>query len=88
MTVQDIARFFPTPEDADVAFALFDKDMNGDATRDEVEIACMYVLGAPSTRMSADYDPLTPIGSATASSCPSSTPCATWTVLLAASITS
>ncbi|KZT70940.1 hypothetical protein DAEQUDRAFT_666983 [Daedalea quercina L-15889] len=41
LTVHDIARFFPTPEDADAAFALFDKDMNGDATRDEIEIACM-----------------------------------------------
>ncbi|KAH9832221.1 Mechanosensitive ion channel-domain-containing protein [Rhodofomes roseus] len=41
LVVSDIARFFPTPEDADAAFALFDKDMNGDATRDEVEIACM-----------------------------------------------
>ena len=88
MTVQDIARFFPTPEDADVAFALFDKDMNGDATRDEVEIACMYVLGASSTHMYTDHDLPAPIGSAIASSCPSSTPCATWTVLLAASTTS
>lgn len=43
MTIQDIARFFPTPEDTDAAFALLDKDMNGDATRDEVEIACMFV---------------------------------------------
>ncbi|EMD37930.1 hypothetical protein CERSUDRAFT_49967 [Gelatoporia subvermispora B] len=41
LLVDDIARFFPTPDDADAAFALFDKDMNGDATRDEVELACM-----------------------------------------------
>ncbi|EPQ57543.1 hypothetical protein GLOTRDRAFT_74415 [Gloeophyllum trabeum ATCC 11539] len=41
LEVQDIARFFPTPEDADAAFALFDKDGNGDASRDEVELACM-----------------------------------------------
>ncbi|CCM01460.1 uncharacterized protein FIBRA_03513 [Fibroporia radiculosa] len=41
LMVNDIMPFFPTPEDADAAFALFDKDMNGDATRDEVEIACM-----------------------------------------------
>ena len=54
MTVQDIARFFPTPEDADAAFALFDKDMNGDATRDEVEIACMYVLRISPATVSTD----------------------------------
>lgn len=54
MTVQDIARFFPTPEDADAAFALFDKDMNGDATRDEVEIACMYVLPASPVAINTD----------------------------------
>lgn len=41
--------FFPTPEDAEAAFVLFDKDMNGDVTRDEIEIACMCVPGAPST---------------------------------------
>lgn len=41
LTLQDIARFFATLEDADVAFALFDKDMNGDATRDEIEMACL-----------------------------------------------
>jgi Ca2+-binding EF-hand superfamily protein len=36
----DIAKFFATKEDADAAFALFDKDENGDATRDEVEMVC------------------------------------------------
>ena len=41
--MEDIARFFPTPDDADEAFAIFDKDSNGDATRDEVEMACLYV---------------------------------------------
>ncbi|KAF5393511.1 hypothetical protein D9757_000597 [Collybiopsis confluens] len=41
LLVQDIARFFSTPEEADAVFALFDKDSNGDATREEVEIACM-----------------------------------------------
>ncbi|KAH8107938.1 hypothetical protein BXZ70DRAFT_884347 [Cristinia sonorae] len=39
--VEDIARFFPTPDDADAAFAIFDKDSNGDANRDEIEMACM-----------------------------------------------
>ncbi|KII92920.1 hypothetical protein PLICRDRAFT_103857 [Plicaturopsis crispa FD-325 SS-3] len=39
--VSDIARFFPDRDAADAAFALFDKDSNGDASRDEVEMACM-----------------------------------------------
>ncbi|KAJ3556902.1 hypothetical protein NM688_g1764 [Phlebia brevispora] len=41
LVVEDIARFFPTMEDADTAFAIFDQDSNGDATRDEIEIACL-----------------------------------------------
>ncbi|KAJ3480227.1 hypothetical protein NLI96_g8499 [Meripilus lineatus] len=41
LIVEDMARFFPTPDDADEAFAIFDKDSNGDATRDEVEMACL-----------------------------------------------
>ncbi|KAI0785645.1 Mechanosensitive ion channel-domain-containing protein [Abortiporus biennis] len=41
LIVEDIARFFPTPDDADAAFAIFDKDSNGDASRDEIEMACM-----------------------------------------------
>jgi hypothetical protein len=40
MLVQDIARFFPSMEEAEKAFALFDKDSNGDATRDEMEMVC------------------------------------------------
>ncbi|KAL1942695.1 hypothetical protein VTO73DRAFT_4935 [Trametes versicolor] len=43
LRVEDIERFFPTRDDADAAFAIFDKDMNGDAKRDEVEMACMEV---------------------------------------------
>ncbi|KAK0461093.1 Mechanosensitive ion channel-domain-containing protein [Desarmillaria tabescens] len=39
--VEDIAQFFPTPDEADQVFALFDKDSNGDASRDEVEMACL-----------------------------------------------
>ena len=46
MYVEDIARFFPTPDDADAAFVIFDKDMNGDINRDEIEMACMYVSRA------------------------------------------
>ena len=37
---EDISKFFATQEDADEAFSLFDKDGNGDATRDEVEMVC------------------------------------------------
>ncbi|CAL1707549.1 unnamed protein product [Somion occarium] len=43
LIVEDIARFFPTPDDTDAAFAIFDKDSNGDITRDEIEMSCMYV---------------------------------------------
>lgn len=39
--VEDIARFFPNGDDADNVFGLFDKDSNGDASRDEVEMACL-----------------------------------------------
>ena len=40
MHVEDIARFFATPDEADAAFAVFDKDLNGDVNRDEIEMAC------------------------------------------------
>ncbi|KAI0371035.1 hypothetical protein BV20DRAFT_942709 [Pilatotrama ljubarskyi] len=39
--VEDIERFFRSKEEADAAFAIFDKDMNGDVNRDEIEMACM-----------------------------------------------
>ncbi|KAF8504238.1 Mechanosensitive ion channel-domain-containing protein, partial [Hysterangium stoloniferum] len=38
----DIEKFFNSREEADDAFTFFDKDRNGDATLDEVEMACMY----------------------------------------------
>ncbi|TDL26257.1 hypothetical protein BD410DRAFT_784344 [Rickenella mellea] len=41
LLVQDIANFFPTRKDARAAFALFDKDDNGDVSRDEMELACL-----------------------------------------------
>ncbi|KAI0331047.1 hypothetical protein GY45DRAFT_1322992 [Cubamyces sp. BRFM 1775] len=41
MCVEDIERFFRTRDEADAAFAIFDKDMNGDVNRDEIEMACM-----------------------------------------------
>ncbi|KAG5651771.1 hypothetical protein H0H81_007524 [Sphagnurus paluster] len=41
LVVADIARFFEDPGEAEHVFNLFDKDQNGDATRDEVEMACL-----------------------------------------------
>ncbi|KAK7057174.1 serine/threonine protein kinase [Favolaschia claudopus] len=41
MVVEDIMPYFTTRDSADMVFALFDKDSNGDATRDEVESAIM-----------------------------------------------
>ncbi|KAI0779722.1 Mechanosensitive ion channel-domain-containing protein [Fomes fomentarius] len=43
LQVGDIARFFPTHEEADHAFTILDKDMNGDVNRDEIEMACMEI---------------------------------------------
>lgn len=39
--VEDIESFFSTKEEADRAYALFDKDSNGDVSREEMEIACL-----------------------------------------------
>ncbi|KZP03648.1 hypothetical protein FIBSPDRAFT_844740 [Athelia psychrophila] len=39
--VQDINLLFTSPEAADAAYALFDKDANGDVSRDEMEMTCM-----------------------------------------------
>ncbi|KAL0955922.1 hypothetical protein HGRIS_002114 [Hohenbuehelia grisea] len=39
--VEDISNFFETPEEADRVYALFDRDSNGDASREEMEMACM-----------------------------------------------
>ncbi|KAL0576656.1 hypothetical protein V5O48_005316 [Marasmius crinis-equi] len=41
MFVEDIARYFASQDEADRVFALFDRDGNGDASRDELEMACM-----------------------------------------------
>ncbi|KZT41490.1 hypothetical protein SISSUDRAFT_981708 [Sistotremastrum suecicum HHB10207 ss-3] len=41
LVLTDIAVVFPNAEEAIAAFALFDKDENGDVTRDEVELACL-----------------------------------------------
>jgi len=39
--VEDIEGLFLTKEDALAVFSLFDKDGNGDASREEIEIACL-----------------------------------------------
>jgi len=41
LLVEDIESFFPTKEEADRAYALFDKDSNGDVSREEMEMACL-----------------------------------------------
>lgn len=43
VTLADIARFFPNLEVARDAFAVLDQDMNGGATRDEIEMSLMCV---------------------------------------------
>ena len=41
MVSTDIERYFTTQEEALRAFMLFDKDSNGDASREEIELACL-----------------------------------------------
>ncbi|TFY79553.1 hypothetical protein EWM64_g4459 [Hericium alpestre] len=41
LTVDDIAPFYTNIEDADAAFTIFDKDGNGDISREEMEMACL-----------------------------------------------
>lgn len=43
ITLKDIGRFFQDEEAAQIAFAVFDRDDNGDATRDEFDMACMQI---------------------------------------------
>jgi hypothetical protein len=43
MLEKDIAPYF-RPEEASSVFSLFDRDGNGDASREEVELACLWVL--------------------------------------------
>lgn len=44
LLVEDIRRFFSDGIEADNAFSLFDKDSNGDVSREEVELACLWVI--------------------------------------------
>lgn len=41
LIVEDIESLFPTKDEADRAYALFDKDSNGDVSREEMEMACL-----------------------------------------------
>lgn len=41
LLVEDIESFFSTKEEADRVFALFDKDSNGDVSREEMDTACL-----------------------------------------------
>jgi len=43
MVYQDITRFFPSLEEADEAFTLFDRDGNGDVSLEEIEQACAEI---------------------------------------------
>ena len=43
MVFQDITRFFPSQDEADAAFTLFDRDGNGDVSVEEIEQSCAFV---------------------------------------------
>lgn len=43
VTLADIARYFPDLESAEHAFAVFDRDGNGDATRDEIDATMLEI---------------------------------------------
>ncbi|KAH0589492.1 hypothetical protein J132_05680 [Termitomyces sp. J132] len=43
LLVDDIASYFTSPEEASHVFSIFDKDMNGDISRDEIEMACLDI---------------------------------------------
>ncbi|GMK54215.1 hypothetical protein CspeluHIS016_0108010 [Cutaneotrichosporon spelunceum] len=43
ITIADIARYFSDLEDAELAFSIFDRDGNGDATRDEIDATMLEI---------------------------------------------
>ncbi|KAA1474278.1 hypothetical protein DENSPDRAFT_840858 [Dentipellis sp. KUC8613] len=43
LTVDDFTQFFTTLDEADAAFSIFDKDANGDISREEMEMACLDI---------------------------------------------
>ncbi|KAF8629659.1 hypothetical protein AX17_005598 [Amanita inopinata Kibby_2008] len=40
---KDITRYFSSPEEVEHVFGLFDRDGNGDASREEMEMACLEI---------------------------------------------
>jgi hypothetical protein len=50
MVVDDIVKYFPRPDEAPAVLALFDKDANGDATIEDMEMACVCVSNLPICR--------------------------------------
>ena len=86
MVFQDISRFFPSIEEADSAFTLFDRDGNGDVSLEETEQSCAFVI-LPLPCLIHDLPPT--LESFIGSSCQSNIPCATsiaqlvvWTTFL------
>lgn len=43
ITLEDLVPAFPTPEDAEAGFGVFDRDLNGDISMEELELACNEV---------------------------------------------
>ena len=43
LVLADISKCFRNREEADRAFAIFDRDLNGDATLEEIEMACLDI---------------------------------------------
>lgn len=43
LVLADISRCFRNREETERAFAIFDRDMNGDATLEEIEMACLDI---------------------------------------------
>lgn len=75
--VKDIAAHFTSMEHAEKVFTLFDKDSNGDVSRDEIEMALLYVRRL-CTRKEGDSGGVA--GNFIENSSPLNTPCKTWTV--------
>lgn len=41
LVLEDVEKLFPNREEALAAFATFDRDENGDVTKEEMEVACL-----------------------------------------------
>jgi hypothetical protein len=44
LTLESFFPYFKTQAEAEVAFTLFDRDSNGDVSRDEMEMTCLCVI--------------------------------------------